>query len=82
MWGKASRFAVFLAPARITPAHVGKRKKQEKRITATMDHPRTCGEKCISEQVDHPRTCGEKKQFTENMHIAIGSPPHMRGKVK
>ena len=30
---------------------------------------------------DHPRTCGEKFNFGYPLHIKIGSPPHMRGKV-
>ena len=35
-----------------------------------------------TEPRDHPRTCGEKCFRCGYIHLALGSPPHMRGKVK
>ena len=34
---------------------------------------------CLHE--DHPRMCGEKHQWKTGTNTAIGSPPHVRGKV-
>ena len=31
---------------------------------------------------DHPRTCGEKFQMFTDIVQLLGSPPHMRGKVR
>ena len=50
----------------ITPAHAGKSLVQMPQIVSIEDHPRTCGEKI-------PRTTPYRE--------ALGSPPHMRGKV-
>ena len=49
----------------ITPAHAGKRAAR----TSSASSPR-----------DHPRTCGEKEKTAMLCSIALGSPPHMRGK--
>ena len=49
----------------ITPAHAGK-----SFITNIV----------TSAPRDHPRTCGEKVDFLLFANVAIGSPPHMRGK--
>ena len=51
---------------RITPAHAGKRLSVRFNNTPVKDHP---------------RTCGEKRASKASSGIAIGSPPHMRGKV-
>ena len=51
----------------ITPAHAGKSQFRQP----------DCG-MCK----DHPRTCGEKFSVFILYAIIIGSPPHMRGKVK
>ena len=50
---------------RITPAHAGKR---------------TAGRSLLCVQWDHPRTCGEKLTTSAAIILALGSPPHMRGK--
>ena len=50
----------------ITPAHAGKSVHFSSSFTPTQDHP---------------RTCGEKKEKKDNTADAVGSPPHMRGKV-
>ncbi len=50
----------------ITPAHAGKSWYAPFRYCITWDHP---------------RTCGEKYQWKAGADTAIGSPPHMRGKV-
>ena len=55
------------AALRITPAHAGKTKKTGG-VTAARS--------------DHPRTCGENFQIPNNIAEGIGSPPHMRGKLK
>ena len=52
---------------RITPAHAGKRLLTTSKLIPARDHPRTCGEKMD----------GVKKGT-----LALGSPPHMRGKGK
>ena len=51
----------------ITPAHAGKRLFAVVACPALKDHPRTCGEKCV---IVVP--CSQ----------LVGSPPHMRGKVR
>ena len=51
----------------ITPAHAGKSAKWIRIDTIHGDHPRTCGEK------------GSKEEYTWKK---LGSPPHMRGKVR
>ena len=50
---------------RITPAYAGKRKWN---CRTTKTHG------------DHPRICGEKAQCPHGISVALGSPPHMRGK--
>ena len=52
---------------RITPAHAGKSNTFQVEETGKEDHPRTCGEKL--------------KVFCNEIS-SLGSPPHMRGKVK
>ena len=52
---------------RITPAHAGK--------SQNLD-----GDE--SQAQDHPRTCGEKQLFRIFLCLLLGSPPHMRGKVR
>ena len=52
-------------PARITPAHAGKR-------LSVCEGFRACQ--------DHPRTCGEKNEGVKWSPDKVGSPPHMRGK--
>ena len=51
----------------ITPAHAGKREKKNGQ--------------CVRSR-DHPRTCGEKRCEKYTVILGLGSPPHMRGKVK
>ena len=51
----------------ITPAHAGK-SKSFKGFSAFVQ--------------DHPRTCGEKLKCYLSHCLQLGSPPHMRGKVK
>ena len=66
MRGKEFIIKLFHYGTRITPAHAGKSSKVQP-------------SKSLAE--DHPRTCGEKLQIAL-LHIrAVGSPPHMRGKV-
>ena len=66
MRGKACAALSHSSPPRITPAHAGKRDFLISRSSSNWDHPRTCGEKI-------PRTTPYRE--------ALGSPPHMRGKV-
>ncbi len=66
MRGKDLEYPDEAHHARITPAHAGKRFVM---FTAPYAYQ------------DHPRTCGEKYQWKESTDTAIGSPPHMRGKV-
>ena len=72
-WGSPPRMRgkAFLTECRsagvgITPAHAGKRKRNKWH---------TCN------RWDHPRTCGEKMDGVKKGNLALGSPPHMRGKV-
>ena len=51
----------------ITPACAGKR--MAVLITYVMDW-------------DHPRMCGEKEDVVGNVVGLVGSPPHVRGKVR
>ena len=67
MRGKLSQPQVVRSMRRITPAHAGKTKG------------RFHGENVMP---DHPRTCGENFQIPNNIAEGIGSPPHMRGKLK
>ena len=50
----------------ITPAHAGKR---------------PAGAAAGGVAGDHPRTCGEKPTVDAQNQLALGSPPHMRGKA-
>ena len=52
--------------AGITPAYAGKRKARTRTLHRSKDHPRVCGEKLVL--------------LICSCH-ALGSPPHMRGKV-
>ena len=52
---------------RITPAYAGKRSEDQTVKKKNKDHPRLCGEKLLR---------------TVRLHIAAGSPPPMRGKVR
>ena len=66
MRGKEIFFFLDPAAIGITPAHAGK------------------SQHCFSGEIffrDHPRTCGEKIPRTTPYREALGSPPHMRGKV-
>ena len=65
MRGKGKTYGIWWKGEGITPAHAGKR---QLRIYAGS-FPR-----------DHPRTCGEKFYDDEGIKLALGSPPHMRGK--
>ena len=51
----------------ITPAYAGKRQAPRCRPAFRRDHPRVCGEK------PEGRLC---------LNLILGSPPHMRGKVR
>ena len=66
MRGKERRVIELTCAAGITPAHAGK------------SHGCGC---CLDISGDHPRTCGEKIVFAITWEIALGSPPHMRGKA-
>ena len=66
MRGKASPFLLCLYFIRITPAHAGKSCHRWTRYAPDRDHPRTCGEKLLAPMA---------------YWLAMGSPPHMRGKV-
>ena len=66
MRGKAKSSSNSSNATRITPAHAGKSK-------SSYSTP--------SKNTDHPRTCGEKRSTGAKFLSAVGSPPHMRGKV-
>ena len=53
-------------PARITPAHAGKRVRRGGGVLGLLDHPRPCGEKSMQQHRAMSKT---------------GSPPPMRGKA-
>ena len=67
MRGKVVVVVVGPVETGITPAHAGKSASAALSPASPRDHPRTCGEKAFLEQT---RQAG------------LGSPPHMRGKVK
>ncbi len=67
MRGKVPRFLSQPLSSGITPAHAGK-------STSVPEMPAVTG--------DHPRTCGEKSWPCQRHNGAVGSPPHMRGKVR
>ena len=67
MRGKALVYDQLRVNFGITPAHAGKR--------MNFALPPYIG-------WDHPRTCGEKFYDDEGIKLALGSPPHMRGKAK
>ena len=67
MRGKALPVLLDSPQPWITPAHAGKSAARNARASLYRDHPRTCGEKSHS-----PVT----------LFMAMGSPPHMRGKVR
>ena len=66
MRGKAPCPPPISTARRITPAHAGKSRPEDRQTNQLRDHPRTCGEKVVN---------GQTVEVTE------GSPPHMRGKV-
>ena len=67
MRGKVVVVVVGPVETGITPAHAGKSASAALSPASPRDHPRTCGEKAFLEQT---RQAG------------LGSPPHMRGKVR
>ena len=67
MRGKVNSKKVFTLENRITPAHAGKRIHRMP---------------CEFLPWDHPRTCGEKLAALRWSASILGSPPHMRGKVR
>ena len=66
MRGKVKFFHFFFLRDRITPAYAGK-------------SGGTGGGRGL--RWDHPRLCGEKRQQSQPLRQAWGSPPPMRGKV-
>ena len=66
MRGKDIAKADLLCRDRITPAYAGK---------SFVDFA------CFGVLWDHPRICGEKPALKSAADCALGSPPHMRGKV-
>ena len=64
--GKVFEQVYTRIPFRITPARAGK-------SGAYLHAPTLCQ--------DHPRACGEKALFQLSVLNALGSPPHVRGKV-
>ena len=67
MRGKGGRHPGVLRLGGITPAHAGKRTGERIQVSISRDHPRTCGEKLFVPIVSPS---------------PVGSPPHMRGKVR
>ena len=67
MRGKAQKMLSGASGTRITPAYAGKR-----------------GSGPLFHRVwwDHPRICGEKVHHRHRQRPYLGSPPHMRGKVR
>ena len=66
MRGKAIDIGPIHGELGITPAYAG---KSGRRYIIASRHR------------DHPRVCGEKSVVNDQMPIARGSPPRMRGKV-
>ena len=64
---KAATLNVMVAEPGITPACAGKSERAARSCRGVPDHPRMCGEKF-------------KQEFI--LYFTIGSPPHVRGKVK
>ena len=64
--GKAVRHDEIYPLARITPAHAGKSYTYKRFYGSDKDHPRTRGEKAFD---------------AATVPLAVGSPPHTRGKV-
>ena len=69
------------------PAHAGKREFQNRPCPRCRDHPRMAGKRRTHRETtlsskDHPRTCGEKGITLIPLLSGLGSPPHMRGKVR
>ena len=64
--GKALCLPCLLPKHRITPACAGKRGQRVSAGNRKQDHPRMCGEKCA---------------YLYAPVFAVGSPPHVRGKV-
>ena len=67
MRGKAEQTALGALEGRITPAYAGKRLWQSLLRLRRWDHP---------------RICGEKERRHRRISNGMGSPPHMRGKVR
>ena len=65
--GKRQHQGLYPQAGRVTPAHAGKRRSAPPRCRPPEDHPRMCGEKQL-------------RQAIAVQHI--GSPPHVRGKVR
>ena len=65
MRGKAILILKAYGGDGITPAHAGKSMIRFQ---------------CSPCRRDHPRTCGEKNSVFFSKYLAMGSPPHMRGK--
>ena len=65
--GKRSEKQIAWAEDRITPAPAGK--------TITLNRFQNGNR-------DHPRTCGENKLGPANIRFNLGSPPHLRGKLR
>ena len=67
MRGKPDTLQVHMAGTRITPAYAGK----TGHFTSSHGWDK-----------DHPRICGENEVGVNVRSTFIGSPPHMRGKLK
>ena len=71
----------------ITPAYAGKRVRMKAPLDSTVGiTPAYAGKSGeygtkTKRPQDHPRICGEKKPCSVALYVAMGSPPHMRGKV-
>ena len=66
MRGKEQHHPLLPEQHGITPAYAGKRPRWAASSRASRDHPRVCGEKSCQ---------------TGAASLALGSPPHVRGKV-
>ena len=66
MRGKGRPVPALYIEVRITPAYAGKS---------------LCCSSALAMLWDHPRICGEKFWALVRAVMALGSPPHMRGKV-
>ncbi len=88
MCGEKRAKSICRKPKAGSPPHVrGKGKDIDRTGRAAGITPACAGKSCISVRLsglrgDHPRMCGEKESNIGGYVSTVGSPPHVRGKVR